>query len=267
VDELELPIDSSGKYARDTKGGFEQAKLVWSYTAPKKKDFYSFFISGAQRLPNGHTLICSGANGTVFEIAPDNEIVWKYVSPVKGAGPGPGGANPAAPFQPGQILAGIVRDRLRLSADQKKQIDQLQKEVDGKLDKLLSDEQKKKLKERPSGGGAPSIPQPGQVMSPTQQASLKLTAEQRKQLRDLQKQVDGQLDKVMTADQKKQFKELRANPGRIVQGGGPPGGIGNALFRAYRYAASYPGLAGKDLTPGKTIEELQAKEKQKPATR
>ena len=33
---------------------------VWSYTAPKKTDFYSSFISGAQRLPNGNTLICSG---------------------------------------------------------------------------------------------------------------------------------------------------------------------------------------------------------------
>jgi len=38
----------------------------------------------------------------------------------------------------------------------------------------------------------------------------------------------------------------------------PPGG--SSLFRAYRYGVDYPGLAGKDLKPGKTIEELQAKE-------
>jgi hypothetical protein len=30
----------------------------------------------------------------------------------------------------------------------------------------------------------------------------------------------------------------------------------NGLFRAYRYGPDYPGLAGKTLTPGKTVEEL-----------
>ena len=40
-------------------------------------------ISGAQRLPNGNTLICSGINGTVFEVTPEKEMVWKYVNPAK----------------------------------------------------------------------------------------------------------------------------------------------------------------------------------------
>jgi hypothetical protein len=41
---------------------------------------------------------------------------------------------------------------------------------------------------------------------------------------------------------------------------GPPRGFGgNSVFRAYRYAKDYPGLAGKDLTPGKTIEEVERK--------
>jgi hypothetical protein len=39
---------------------------------------------------------------------------------------------------------------------------------------------------------------------------------------------------------------------------GPPGSfLRNSVFRAYRYAKDYPGLAGKVLTPGKTIEELE----------
>ena len=29
---------------------------------------------GAQRLPNGDTLICSGTNGTIFEVTPKDEI-------------------------------------------------------------------------------------------------------------------------------------------------------------------------------------------------
>jgi hypothetical protein len=57
----------------------------------------------------------------------------------------------------------------------------------------------------------------------------------------------------------------RGGPGRFGPGGpggfpgfGPPGG--GALFRAYRYTAKYPGLAGKDLTAGKTIEEMERTE-------
>jgi hypothetical protein len=272
VDELALPVDGQGRYGRDPKGAFDSAKLVWSYTAPKKKDFYSFFISGAQRLPNGNTLICSGASGTVVEVTPDKEIVWKYANPIKGTGPGPGGPNPFAPPKPGQLLMSFLQDQLRMTAEQKKQLADFQKELTAKIDKLLTQEQKEQLKKLPtSGAGATaSFPQPGQILSPTQQAGLKLSADQRKQLRDLQKQSDDKLDSILTADQKKRFKEMRANPGRGFGPGGPGGplgGIANALFRAYRYASSHPGLAGKDLTPGKTLEELQAKEKPKATTR
>jgi hypothetical protein len=37
----------------------------------------------------------------------------------------------------------------------------------------------------------------------------------------------------------------------------------NPVFRAHRYGANYAGLAGKDLTAGKTLEELQANEPEK----
>jgi hypothetical protein len=33
--------------------------------------------------------------------------------------------------------------------------------------------------------------------------------------------------------------------------------MGNTLFRAYRYGALFPGLAGRELKPGKTIEALE----------
>lgn len=265
VDELALPIDAQGKYARNAKGAFEPAKLVWRYTAPKKSDFYSFFISGAQRLPNGNTLICSGANGTVFEVAPDNEIVWKYVNPVKGKDPRGGGAGKQPPLI--DLVAPFVQDQLKMNDEQKKQLGGLQKDLIAELGKTLTDEQKKKLRQ-PLPGGQPNFPQPGQIISAAKQASLKLSGEQKKQLRDLQKQADDKLNKIFTADQKKQFKEMRANVGRGLPGGGPPN-IGNALFRAYRYAPSYPGLAGKELTPGSSIEEMLAKEKEtkKAATR
>jgi hypothetical protein len=36
--------------------------------------------------------------------------------------------------------------------------------------------------------------------------------------------------------------------------------FGRSVFRAYRYSPDFPGLAGKELTPGKTVEELQPPE-------
>ena len=43
--------------------------------------FHSPFISGAQRLWSGNTLICEGMWGRIFEVTPDKELVWEYVSP------------------------------------------------------------------------------------------------------------------------------------------------------------------------------------------
>ena len=45
---------------------------------------YSSFISSAQRLPNGNTLITEGSSGRIFEIAQQHEIVWEYISPYYG---------------------------------------------------------------------------------------------------------------------------------------------------------------------------------------
>jgi hypothetical protein len=43
-------------------------------------DFYSQNISGAQRLDNGNTLICSGTSGKFFEIDSNGTIVWEYTN-------------------------------------------------------------------------------------------------------------------------------------------------------------------------------------------
>jgi hypothetical protein len=42
---------------------------------------YSSFISSAQRLPNGNTLITEGACGRILEVTPEYDIVWEYISP------------------------------------------------------------------------------------------------------------------------------------------------------------------------------------------
>lgn len=56
-------------------------EVVWSYLGEPILAFYSFMISGCDRLPNGNTFITEGATGRLFEITPERETVWEYVSP------------------------------------------------------------------------------------------------------------------------------------------------------------------------------------------
>lgn len=58
-------------------------QVVWTYSSKNNTSFYSTIGSGAQRLPNGNTLICSMNDGHFFEVAPgDTSIVWEYINPV-----------------------------------------------------------------------------------------------------------------------------------------------------------------------------------------
>ena len=124
VEEVATPVDSEGRYTRQADKPFGPESAIWTYSAPEKKDFYSALISGAQRLPNGNTLICSGNNGTLFEVTPAGTIVWKYINPVEERW-GPGG-----PPRPSDIMPLFVRDMLELTKDQRKDLDAFQKEVD-----------------------------------------------------------------------------------------------------------------------------------------
>jgi hypothetical protein len=56
-------------------------EIGWQYMGETILGFYSFMISGANRLPNGNTLITEGASGRLFEVTPERETVWEYVSP------------------------------------------------------------------------------------------------------------------------------------------------------------------------------------------
>ena len=67
-------------------------EIVWQYT-PREAGFlvpldanrfYSPFISSAQRLPNGNTLITEGSNGRIFEVTQNHELVWEFINPYWG---------------------------------------------------------------------------------------------------------------------------------------------------------------------------------------
>ncbi len=102
-----------GHYVPQTVAGFELGRpgigsmgapaenvsnqVVWSFSPTMPNALFSSYIGGAQRLPNGNTLVCSGAQGHLFEVTPDDDVVWEYVNPVGrarqrgGAGGGAGG--------------------------------------------------------------------------------------------------------------------------------------------------------------------------------
>lgn len=65
-------------------------EIVWQYTAEDSGlppwTFFSSFVSNAQRLPNGNTLITEGMQGRLFQVTPDGDIVWEYHSPYQGYG-------------------------------------------------------------------------------------------------------------------------------------------------------------------------------------
>ena len=56
-------------------------EIHWEYDGSPRVSFYSNYISGAERLPNGNTLICEGSAGRFFEVTPRSEIVWEYINP------------------------------------------------------------------------------------------------------------------------------------------------------------------------------------------
>jgi Spy/CpxP family protein refolding chaperone len=70
-----------------------------------------------------------------------------------GKQPGGGGFRPPEMPRAGDILGGFLQDILKLDADQKKQLSELQKDVDTKLAKILNDEQKKSLENMRTGKG------------------------------------------------------------------------------------------------------------------
>ena len=77
----------NGRYTLDAGKAYGPAKPIWHYEAKNRTDFFSPEISGAQRLPNGNTVIANwlghgqfGKAPHVIEITPDKRVVWSYAN-------------------------------------------------------------------------------------------------------------------------------------------------------------------------------------------
>lgn len=82
VEVIQTPVLPNGSYG----GGFPYAPSApkWKYKDSIPTNFYSQIISGAERMPNGNTMICSGVQGLFFEVTPAGKTVWKYKNPLAG---------------------------------------------------------------------------------------------------------------------------------------------------------------------------------------
>jgi hypothetical protein len=88
VMEIEPPLEDDGSYTLDPDQPWGPPTPRWTYVAPERASFYAPFISGAHRLANGNTFICSGPQGWFFEVTPGGEVVWEYRNPYHGGVPG-----------------------------------------------------------------------------------------------------------------------------------------------------------------------------------
>ena len=78
IEEIVPPVDENGNYFLEPSFVFGPKEPIWNYTSENPSDFYSPFMSGAQRLSNGNTLICDGISGVFFEVTAEKKIVWRY---------------------------------------------------------------------------------------------------------------------------------------------------------------------------------------------
>lgn len=78
VVEIAPPMHADGTYQVDEGEAYGPSDKVWHYDPEPPERFFSFFVSGAQRLPNGNTLINQGAGAKVREVTAGGDIVWEY---------------------------------------------------------------------------------------------------------------------------------------------------------------------------------------------
>jgi len=84
--EIIPPVDENGSYKYTSNTPYLPIEPIWIYTAENPFDFFAPKISGAQRLPNGNTLICSGDQGYFFEVTEDKQTVWDFQNPYPSIG-------------------------------------------------------------------------------------------------------------------------------------------------------------------------------------
>ena len=68
-------------YSRVVEVNPKTGEIEWEYKENPVVELNSFICSGAQRMPNGNTVICECTKGRLFEVTREGDLVWEYYSP------------------------------------------------------------------------------------------------------------------------------------------------------------------------------------------
>ena len=109
VEEIIPPVDSTGNYARAAGAAFGPSGFCWIYTNTPATNFYCSDIGGAEREPNGNTLICYGTHGSLFEVTASGQTVWSYSNPETTAPLAQGTPIPADAHMAGQFYNEVFK--------------------------------------------------------------------------------------------------------------------------------------------------------------
>jgi Arylsulfotransferase (ASST) len=110
VEEFTPAVDANGNYTMVAGSVIPPADYKWFYKGTTADPMYSENISGAQRLQNGNTIICSGTVGEFREVTTAGDLVWKYICPVAATGPmTQGAAIPEDAARAGEYMNSVFR--------------------------------------------------------------------------------------------------------------------------------------------------------------
>ena len=109
INEIVPPVDAAGNYSLSAGAAFGPSAPAWTYVSSPPTNFYSAEISGAQRLPNGNTLICEGIKGNLFEVTAAGQTVWRYLCPVTSTILTQGDSIPVDPARTDQFMNAVFR--------------------------------------------------------------------------------------------------------------------------------------------------------------
>lgn len=99
VVEIAPPLESDGHYTIAAGRPFGPERPEWEYTASDRRSFFAEYLSSAQRLSNGDTLVCDGPAGRFFEVTATGRLVWEYENPFSGDLANPLGDPPRSVFR------------------------------------------------------------------------------------------------------------------------------------------------------------------------
>lgn len=82
IDEEHIQVFDNGRTSsRVLEIEVSSGEISWSYEAEPVHQFFSNYISGAERLWTGSVLVCEGSSGRLFEVTRRGEVVWEWINP------------------------------------------------------------------------------------------------------------------------------------------------------------------------------------------